>query len=296
MGSMCQPRSDRPAASLFVSHGAPTLPLADVPARRFLEQLGTRLARPEAILVASAHWETERPAVTASAINSTVHDFFGFAPELYEMRYAAPGSVVLAKRVAALLGAAGFACDLDTERGLDHGAWVPLFMAWPEADIPVLQVSLQSRLGPAHHLRLGRALAPLGEAGVLVIGSGSLTHNLAALSGDDGNDRAPDWVGAFADWVADALEEGRSEELLDYRRRAPFAARSHPSEEHLLPLFVALGAAGAGARAERLHASVTRGGLRMDAFAFGARDQGSGIRDQESGIRDQGSGIRKEIL
>lgn len=255
--------------SLFLSHGAPTLPLTDTPARTFLSQLGRELPRPKAILVASAHWETERPTVNAVAWNETIHDFYGFPRALYELRYPAPGAPDLAKAVAERLQAAGIACDVDRQRGLDHGAWVPLSLIYPAADIPVLQLSVQTHLGPEHHLRLGRALAPLRDQGVLIIGSGSFTHDLSEFRGHGANDPAPDWVNSFADWFDAALTDERFADLVDYRRLAPYATKNHPSEEHLLPLYVALGAAGAHAHAQRLHASATYGVLRMDVYAFG---------------------------
>jgi 4,5-DOPA dioxygenase extradiol len=185
------------------------------------------------------------------------------------MTYPAPGAPALAERVSDLLCGAGIASDIDRRRGLDHGAWVPLLLMYPAADIPVLQLSIQGHLGPAHHLQLGQALAPLRQEGVLVIGSGSFTHNLRELRRDAGDDdTAPEWVTGFAQWFDAALSEGRRCDLLTYRARAPHAERNHPTEEHLLPLYVALGAAGEGARAERLHASATYGTLRMDAYAF----------------------------
>ena len=256
--------------SLFLSHGAPTLALDDTPARSFLRGLADRFERPRAILVASAHWETTRPLVSATARNDTIHDFYGFPAEAFAMRYDAPGSPEVAARTVDLLNAAGFAASPHPTRGLDHGAWVPLSLIYPDADIPVLQVSIQSRLGPEHHLRLGRALAPLRDEGVLVIGSGSLTHDLGSFRGTRANEPAQDWVDAFADWTNDALREGRIDDLLAYRRLAPFGARNHPTDEHLLPLYVALGAAGEGAEVERLHKSATYGILRMDVFEFGA--------------------------
>ena len=257
--------------SLFLSHGAPTLPLTDTPARTFLSQLGATLERPKAILVVSAHWETAQPAVNAVERNETIHDFGGFPRALYEMRYPAPGSASVAARVAELLGAAGLATETDAKRGLDHGAWVPLLLMVPQADIPVLQLSVQPHLGPEHHLRVGRALAPLRDEGVLIIGSGSFTHDLSEFRGHDANDPAPAWVNSFADWIHEALIADKTAALLDYRRQAPFAAKNHPTEEHLLPLYVALGAAGEGAQAERLHASSTYSVLRMDVYAFHER-------------------------
>jgi 4,5-DOPA dioxygenase extradiol len=256
--------------SLFLSHGAPTLPLTDTPARAFLSQLGGLFARPKAILVISAHWETAKPVVSAVDRNETIHDFFGFPHALYDMRYPALGAPPVAAEVADLVRTSGLTCAIDERRGLDHGAWVPLMLMYPAADIPVLQLSIQPHLGPSHHLRLGRALERLRGEGVLIVGSGSMTHDLSEFRGHGTNDPAPDWVNGFADWFDEALRAASTEDLLDYRRRAPFAVKNHPSEEHLLPLFAALGAAGPGFGAERLHASSTYGILRMDVYAFSA--------------------------
>jgi 4,5-DOPA dioxygenase extradiol len=257
--------------ALFLSHGAPTFPLEDVPARHFLAGLAKELPeRPKAILIVSAHWETQRPAVNVVQANDTIHDFYGFPPELYQIRYPAPGSPALAERVAQLLADGGLTTDTDLVRGLDHGAWVPLRLIFPDADIPVVQLSVQSHLGPEYHLQLGRLLAPLREEGVLVIGSGSFTHDLSSFR-EYRNAIAtpePEWVASFADWMTEKLEAGRADDLIAYRSRAPNAARNHPTEEHLLPLFVAMGAGGV-APARHLHASATYAILRMDVFAFG---------------------------
>jgi 4,5-DOPA dioxygenase extradiol len=259
--------------SLFLSHGAPTLPLTDTPARAFLSELGRTLPRPKAILVISAHWETAAPTVSAVESNETIHDFRGFPRALYDLRYPAPGSPAVAARVAEHLRTAGFPCTIDRRRGLDHGAWVPLLLMYPQADIPVLQLSVQPHLGPEHHLRIGRALAPLRQEGVLIVGSGSFTHDLSEFRGHGPNDPAPQWVNSFADWFDAALTGMRTGELLDYRRQAPFAVKNHPSEEHLLPLYAALGAAGDDAHAKRLHASATYSVLRMDVYAFGGSSE-----------------------
>lgn len=253
---------------IFLSHGAPTLPFEDVAACRFLEGLAGLMPRPRAILAVSAHWETRTATVNAVARNHTIHDFTGFPAELYQLDYPAPGDLQLADRVVDLLGSAGLPAVMDRQRGLDHGAWVPLMLAWPQADIPVVQLSVQSQLGPGHHLEVGRALAPLTNEGVLIIGSGSFTHDLSSWRGQAGM-AEPQWVTEFADWFDAALSEERVCDLLAYRHLAPHAARNHPTEEHLLPLFVALGAAGPKAPAHRLHASNTYGVLRMDAYAFG---------------------------
>ena len=257
--------------TLFLSHGSPMLAVEDIPARRFLLNLGAAIeaehGRPSAILIASAHWETEHPAVNAVAWNDTIHDFYGFPQALYRLRYPAPGDAALADRAGALLEAAGMAWERDTQRGLDHGAWVPLLMAWPAADIPVVALSVQSHLSPAHHLRVGQALAPLREQGVLIIGSGAMTHDLRRMrSADPNGPEAPD-VAAFTGWMSQALTEGRTDDLLAYRDRAPYGKAQHPTPEHLLPLFVALGAGGGAAR--QLHESVRYGFLRMDAWGFG---------------------------
>ena len=257
--------------TLFLSHGSPMTAIEDTPARRFLGGLSSFLPeRPSAILVASAHWETPAPAVNAPARNTTIHDFYGFPRPLYELRYEPPTAPWLAARTAALLRAAGLDCATDTERGLDHGAWVPLLLAYPEADIPVIQLSLQTRLGPAHHLALGAALAPLREEGVLIIGSGSFTHDLRRFrvaSGDYGAPEMPD-VTAFSDWMNEKILAGDLAAMAEYRTRAPHARDEHPTDEHLLPLHVAMGAAGPKPQAERLHSSVEFGFLRMDSYLF----------------------------
>jgi 4,5-DOPA dioxygenase extradiol len=260
--------------SLFLSHGAPTLPLTDTPARTFLKQLGGKLQRPKAILVVSAHWETTVPTVNAVERNDTIHDFGGFPRALYELQYPAAGSATVAARVCELLGASDIDCRVDHRRGLDHGAWVPLLLAYPHADIPVVQLSVQPHLGTGHHLALGRALAPLRQEGILIIGSGSLTHDLSEFRGHGPNDPAPDWVNSFADWMDASLATGATDDLLKYRQLAPFAKKNHPTEEHLLPLYAALGAAGSRPRVERLHASCTYSILRMDVYSFEAATGG----------------------
>ena len=262
--------------TLFLSHGAPYLPIVASPARDFLRQLGTLFERPKAILVVSAHWETPEPMVSAVAKNSTIHDFRGFPQELYELQYPAPGSPELASRVATLLAEAGLPAKTDFNRGLDHGAWVPLILAYPDADIPVVQLSVQTHLGPEHHLRVGRALEALRAEGVLIVASGSFTHNLREFfHANEEIEEEPRWVTSFADWFDHALTENRVDDLLNYREIAPQAARNHPTEEHLLPLYAALGAAGEAAAAERLHSSADRGIVRLDAYAFSKPGMGA---------------------
>jgi 4,5-DOPA dioxygenase extradiol len=256
--------------SLFVSHGAPNLVLHNSEAKHFLEGFGARLPRPEAILVASAHFDTPQPAVTADEQPATVYDFRGFEPELYQLTYPAAGAPDLAQEVAALLGKAGLPARPLSGHGFDHGTWVPLSLMYPKADIPVVQVSIQSQLGPEHHVRLGEALAPLADRGVLVIGSGALTHNLHEFfQGRYAADApAPAWVSEFGDWMCSHLEGGDEDDVIHYRDRAPNGARNHPTEDHILPLFVAMGAAG-HAPGRRVHTSQEYGVLMMDAYQFG---------------------------
>ena len=174
----------------------------------------------------------------------------------------------MAGKAASLLGESGITATLTESWGFDHGVWVPLRLMYPDAEIPVAQISIESRLGPARQLAVGAALAPLRGDGVLIMGSGNITHNLRELRRDRPIHDPPDWVKKFSDWVFDVLSEGRVDDLERYREIAPEGARNHPSEEHFLPLFTAIGAAGAGARAERIHESYSYSALSMDAYAF----------------------------
>lgn len=254
--------------AVFVSHGSPTLALDPGSTGPALGRLAASIPRPQAILVASAHWVAPRPSVSAAPHPETIHDFGGFPRPLFEIRYPAPGAPALAERAQALLRASGIEAAIDPGRGLDHGAWVPLRFMYPQADVPVTQIAIQP--GDArHHHRVGAALAPLADEGVLILGSGSITHDLGAVRWREGeNENVPDWVEAFRAWMADRLLANDVEALLDYRKRAPHAVRNHPTEDHLLPLFVPLGAAGASPRVERANDVVTFGVLGMDAFVM----------------------------
>ncbi len=254
--------------SVFLSHGSPTHALEAGAASTAWARLAQTLPRPRALLIASAHWETEHPALTGSAQPDTIHDFYGFPAPLYRIHYAAPGAPDVAARAGELLVQAGFEVEIDAERGLDHGAWSPLLHMYPEATVPVLQLSVQTELGPQHHLALGRALRPLAAENVLVIGSGHMTHNLRDRT-PGGEAAVPlDYVRAFQDWIDARVQARDLEALTGYRGQTPHARRAHPSEEHFLPLFFALGAATDSYRTERIYANIESGSLAMDSYCF----------------------------
>jgi 4,5-DOPA dioxygenase extradiol len=252
---------------VFVSHGAPDALLNAPDAVACWGGIGQSIPEPAAILVMSAHWEARQPTVSLSGSPETIHDFSGFSPELYRMQYRAPGAPALAERVVSLLTSAGLAVESHPSRGLDHGAWVPLSAMYPQADVPVTQLSLTRDAGPATHFELGRALAPLRDEGVLIVGSGAITHNFAWLDWRANADKAPmPQAEVFADWVADRLAAQDIQSLLTYRS-APYGAESHPSEEHFLPLFVALGAAKSNIP-QRYRPRFSYGALSMDAYIW----------------------------
>jgi 4,5-DOPA dioxygenase extradiol len=232
--------------TVFISHGAPTLPRErGVPAREFLAGLGARYPNVSAVLCVSAHWNTPRPAVNAVVHPSTIHDFSGFPGELYGITYPAPGDTDLAGRVAALVEAAGLPCDIDTGRGLDHGAWVPLMLMYPKATIPAVQLSIQGHLDPSRHFILGDAIARLRHEGVLVIGSGGAVHPLGDPAVALGDGLPTDaWAVGFNEWLNHAVTTGDRSGLIRYRELAPAAVHAHPYPDHFMPLLVAMGAAG----------------------------------------------------
>jgi len=246
--------------------------MQDSALRQFLRALGPELTgkygAPKAILMASAHWLTPGPVVGAAAQLETIYDFYGFPAPTYEITYTPPGDPDLAAEAAGLLAEAGIEADHDNARGLDHGGWVPLKYMYPGADIPVAQVSIQPHFGPAHHLALGAALESLRAQNILVIGSGNLTHNLGDMDRRRGDGAPAAWAEEFASWVADALHKKRLSELVDYSAHAPHAMRAHPTDEHFLPLYFALGAGGAAGEAERIHQSTTGGAVCNDCYLF----------------------------
>jgi 4,5-DOPA dioxygenase extradiol len=252
--------------TLFLSHGAPTLALDPGETGAAWRKLAAELPRPEAILCVSAHWMTEEPALSAPQKNETIHDFYGFPEPLYRMHYDPPAAPELARRSRELLATSGIQSSIDTARGLDHGAWVPLGIMYPGADIPTAQLSIQMHRDAAWHYRMGTALRPLPAAGVLIVASGGAVHNLRALARDGGP--AADWARQFDEWLAAMLAEGCTPALLDWTNRAPFAHLAQPTPDHFLPLFVALGAMREGGRGARIHQGFTLGSLSMAAFRF----------------------------
>jgi 4,5-DOPA dioxygenase extradiol len=256
--------------TLFLSHGSPMMALAECATTQFWKTLGAELPRPRAILAVSAHWDTAQPALSTSTQPETIHDFYGFPEPLYQLRYAAPGAPDVAQRAAALIDAAGLGPTALGERGLDHGAWAPLRFMYPSQDIPVTQLALQSRLGPRHHYDFGRALAPLTDEGVLILGSGGVSHNLREWASVPPGAAPPAWMREFVAWVRQSLENGGHEALIDYVKQSPHGTRNHPTDEHFLPLFVALGAAGKKARITRELRGETDRALALDGYVFEA--------------------------
>jgi 4,5-DOPA dioxygenase extradiol len=261
--------------SLFLSHGSPMTALEPGAAGAFMQALGpaidTRFGRPRAIVAVSAHSLTREPVLLAAPRHEAVYDFSGFDPKLYTLRYDAPGAPELATRVQELLQAAGIPAHVVAQGGLDHGIWTPLRFMVPAADIPVLPLAWVPNQPPARQFALGQALAPLRDEGVLVMGTGSITHNLRLFMSGHAPVDQPEMAEsrAFRDWMAERAAARDWDALFDYRRQAPHAAYMHPSDEHLLPWFVAAGAGGREHAPVRLHDSVTYGMLGMDAYAFG---------------------------
>ncbi|TYC54107.1 dioxygenase [Rhodobacterales bacterium] len=252
-------------APVFFAHGAPTLAVEDTPASRFLKSFASDQARPEAIVILSAHWETDRLKLSAPGKLRTYHDFGGFPRELYEISYPAQADQDHVNAVARLLKAAGHDVELDSHWGLDHGAWVPLSLAYPAADIPVIALSLPHDSTARSLYELGRALSPLKDQGILIAGSGSTTHNLREIRPQ--GSEPPTWATGFDRWLDEGLETGTADYFADLEA-APDFRRTHPTEEHLLPLFFAYGAGGADAQVQLVHRSYEYGSLSMSYYRF----------------------------
>ncbi|KMT13945.1 hypothetical protein BVRB_4g077820 [Beta vulgaris subsp. vulgaris] len=257
--------------TFYISHGSPMLAIDDsIPARHFLKSWREKIydQKPKAILIISGHWETHEPTVNAVDRCDTIYDFYGFPAPMYKLKYPAPGAPELAKRVQELLKESGLKrVHIDKKRGLDHGAWVPLMLMYPQADIPVCQLSIQMNKDATYHYNMGQALAPLKEEGVLIIGSGSATHNLRILNRDASGEVAP-WAGEFDKWLEEALISGRHEDVNMYLQKAPHAKKAHPMPDHFYPLHVALGAAGEHAKGELVHRSWGLGTLSYASYKF----------------------------
>jgi 4,5-DOPA dioxygenase extradiol len=266
-----------PLPSIFVSHGSPMIALEPREAGAFMQRLGPAIVatfgRPRAILMLSAHTMARAPVLLAAEHHAAVYDFGGFDPKLFTLRYDAPGAPALATRVQSLLGQAGIAAHVEPEGGLDHGIWTALRYLYTAAEIPVLPLAWVPTQSPAEQFALGQALAPLASEGVLVIGSGSITHNLRRVFAGGLNAPAeqPEIAesAAFRHWMQTKSQARDWDSLFAYRTQAPHAAEMHPSDEHLLPWFIAAGAGGREHAPLRLHESVSYGALGMDAYAFG---------------------------
>lgn len=260
--------------SLFISHGGPNIVTDETLARTHLAGLASTLPeKPSAIVIASAHFEANGPSVVADAKPGMIYDFGGFAPELYQIDYPAPGDPALAVRIKDMLDDAGLGATMVVERGYDHGTWTTMLLAFPKADIPIVQVSIDPHRDAAYHFQLGAALAPLGQRNILVIGSGHITHNLRAVfsvmrGGAEPDGALENKVLAFTGWVADTLSAGDTETLLAWREMSPYPRENHPTDEHFMPLFFAAGAAGDGAVASRIHASRQFGFFAFDCYRF----------------------------
>ena len=262
---------------LFLSHGSPMMALEPREAGAFMQRLGPAIdaafGKPRAILMLSAHTMTRAPVLLAAERHEAIYDFGGFDDKLYTLRYDAPGAPALVPRVQALLAQAGIAAQIAPQGGLDHGIWTPLRYAWPGANIPVLPLAWVPTQSPAEQFALGQALAPLADEGVLIIGSGSITHNLRRVFANGLRAQAeqpeiPEST-AFRNWMNARGTARDWDALFAYRKQAPHAVDMHPSDEHLLPWYIAAGAGGREHVPLRIHESVTYGSLAMDAYAFG---------------------------
>jgi 4,5-DOPA dioxygenase extradiol len=253
--------------SLFIAHGAPSLAIEQHAYTEFLKELVKKLPRPKAIVIFSAHWESKVQMISSVIQYETIYDFYGFPDELYEMTYPAKGDVTLSLEIQHLFTAEGIECELDDHRGLDHGAWAPLHLLYPQADIPVVELSVNPGLSPEEYYRIGKALEPLREKDVLMIGSGGTVHNLRRL---DWNDGAPQsWAVAFDDWLAEQLETWNKDALFDYEDRAPHAHDAVPTTEHFVPLLLSFGAADESRKAVLVHRSYQMGSLSLSCWMFG---------------------------
>lgn len=266
------------APVFFISHGAPSLALEPGQLGANLRAIGQQIPGLKAVMVVSPHWQTPSLQVLTTPFPETIHDFGGFPAALYQLQYPAPGQPELAAEVMRLLAQAGWPVSADAHRGLDHGAWVPLWHLLPQANVPVFQVSMPHDLDAAGALALGRALAPIRDRGVMIVGSGSLTHNLYEIQPADAP--AEDYVVEFAHWIRHAVRRADVDALLDYRRLAPHAERAHPTQEHFLPLLVALGASHEAEAAQVIAGDITYGVLSMESSVWGLNNAAAPMQDR----------------
>jgi 4,5-DOPA dioxygenase extradiol len=254
---------------LFVPHGTPTFALNPGAAGAAMSEVAQKLSPPRAIVVLSPHWETSILTVGTATKLETIHDFDGFPAELYQLQYPATGCPEVAHEVAAALRAADFEVVQDKQHGLDHGAWQPLRQMFPDADVPIVPLSMQTHTGPEHAFRVGQALAALADKNIWVVASGNITHNLwdwhvAASTGG----QTPAYVARFADWVQAQLNANDVTALFNYRQLSAEGRQAHPTEDHLMPLYVALGAAGEGAQPQAFYRGVSDYVIAMDGYVF----------------------------
>jgi 4,5-DOPA dioxygenase extradiol len=254
--------------SFFLAHGTPALVLENNEYTRFLRMLALQLPLPKAVVIFSSHWESHRQLISAAVQYETIHDFFGFPEQLYQITYPAKGDITLAYYIQSLLSEEGIGSELNDTRGLDHGSWSLLTLMYPSADVPVIAMSVQPNLTPEEQYRIGKALAPLRNDNVLIIGSGGTVHNLEQLDWTEAAE-AQTWASTFDCWLAEQLETWHLDELFDYEYRGPYARRAAPSPEHFAPLLLAMGAADVGKKAKLLHRQYQFGTLSLSAWMFG---------------------------
>ena len=255
------------APVLFISHGAPTFALEPGALGAQLQALGAQLEGIKAVLVVSPHWQTRDVQVMTTVKPETIHDFGGFPAELYQLSYPATGAPEVAREAARLLAQAGLAVGFDERRGLDHGAWVPLFHLLPQVNLPVFQVSMPVTLDTASAFKLGQALSALREQGVLIVASGSMTHNLYEIR--QPGSQAQVYVQEFTSWVRKAVLAKAKASMLAYRSEAPHAERAHPTDEHFLPLLIAMGATSEADSVRVLDGDITYGVISMESYVWG---------------------------
>ncbi|MBF0289662.1 MAG: dioxygenase [SAR324 cluster bacterium] len=259
-------KRSRPQASLFVGHGAPDMLISDIPAHHFLREVGMRFPSPRGIVVVSAHWISGDLQMTPPSALETIHDFFGWPSKLYNIEYRAAGADWLNGLLANTLIKAGYSVRTGSRKGLDHGAWVPLTLMYPKADIPVVQLSLMDTASPEQHFRIGQALEGLRQEGLLILGSGGLVHNLRSLKPEGS---LPDhWAQSFDKWLLERLESQALQELFNFANKAEYAHLAHPTDEHLMPLFVAIGAGWSDRYIQQIHYSFSYGNISMTSYAF----------------------------